>query len=627
MSSAFIIRRPHGVIARLLRRVVLVGLVAALASSSVVLYRDYRRDLAALMEQLDQIESATLPSIAENVWLEDDDRLQLVFAGLRQLSDIAQVEMVDSSGRVRMAAGLPPAEAIVREFPLTRLYNGQLMNLGRLRVVATTDHLRMRTLDRMWGIVAGNVALVVVIAALIYALTHQSVIRPLRRIAGYAEELGRQGPTETPEQDLDRFRHGDEMWELVRTLNLMRNELARGHQELAAREQRLGILFAASPVSLWEEDFSAVAAELARLRPEIGDLDAWMADNPAQVLHLANMVRVIDVNDATIAMHRARSREELLRRLPLIFTPESLPAFQAQLRAIWKGETTLTTDTVVRTLDGENRSVLLRWKVATGYEQSLGRVIVSQEDITERQAAAQQLADALDRLRRSNAELERVTFITAHDLLEPVRAVVSFSQLIERHVRASGNQMPELADDLGYLQAAALRMKQQVEGLNHYAAICLEQVVMQVLPLACAVDDAWGRVDRPVDARISVGELPQVMGNRRLLAELFTQLIENSLKFRRPEPPCISIEAHPVKGGWQVTVSDNGIGIDPVFADTLFDLFRRMHGPGQYGGVGIGLPLCRKIMERHDGSIAFDPGYYPGARLLLTFPGEGAGQA
>lgn len=620
MSSAFIMRRPHGVIGRLLRRVVLTGGIAALILTSLLSYLEYRRDLAVLMDRLDQIESASLPSIAENIWLEDQERLELVFKGLLQLPGIIQVELVDARGRTMLSLGEAPAQAILRVFPIKRLYNGQLMDLGQLRVSATTALLHQRTLERLWGILAANLALIVVLSAVIYAFTHQLVIHPLRLIARYAEGLGRQGPMETPEQDLGQFHSGDEMWELVRTLNLMRQELSCSQQELSANEQRLRILFSASPVSLWEEDFSAVAAALEKLRPHIHDFDAWVQANPGEVLALANLVRVLDVNDATIAMHRAHSREELLHRLPLIFTPESVPAFQAQLRAMWMGETSITADTVVRTLDGENRNILLRWKVATGHETTLDRVIVSQEDITERKAAATQLEDALDRLRRSNAELERVTFITAHDLLEPVRAVVSFSQLIERHVRTAGPPSPELADDLSYMQAAALRMKQQIEGLNRYAAICQEQMVMQLMPLEQAAKDALQKLGPPADAQISIGPLPEIMGNRRLLTELFAQLVENSLKFRGVEPPRIEIKAQPARDGWRVTISDNGIGVESAFAETLFDLFRRLHGPGQYAGVGIGLPLCRKIMERHDGEIAFDPSYHPGARLVLTFP-------
>ncbi|KAF0224847.1 MAG: Signal transduction histidine [Rhodospirillaceae bacterium] len=613
-------RRPHGVIGRLLRRVVLAGGIAALILTSALLYLEYHRDLDVLMDRLAQVESGTLPSITENVWLEDRERLELVFKGLLQLPGIAQVELLDGQGRMLVRLGQEPAHAIVRTFPLKRLYNGQIMDLGQLRVSATTARLHQRMVQRLWGILAVNLALIMVLSAVIYALTHQSVIRPLRLIAHYAEELGRQGPTETPEQDLGHFHSGDEMWELVRTLNLMRQELARGHQELAANEHRLRILFSASPVSLWEEDFSAVAAALEKHRPDIDDIDAWMRANPTEVLALADLVRVIDVNDATISMHHARNREELLHRLPLIFTPDSLPAFQAQLRALWTGETALTTDTVVRTLDGELRHVLLRWKVATGHEQTLNRVIVSQEDITERKAWANQLEDALARLRESNAELERVTFVTAHDLLEPMRAVISFSQLIERHVRASGTPSAELSDDLSYLQAAALRMKLQIEGMNRYASICQEQVVMHLMPLSLAVNDALHKLSLPDDSEIEIGHLPEIIGSRRQLAELFFQIIENSIKFRTVEKLHICIAAQPTPGGWRVTVSDNGIGIDPAFSQLLFDLFRRLHGPGQYSGVGIGLALCRKIMERHDGHIAFDPGYYPGARLVLTFP-------
>ena len=310
------------------------------------------------------------------------------------------------------------------------------------------------------------------------------------------------------------------------------------------------------------------------------------------------MVRVIDVNDASLAMHHARSREELLNRLPLIFTPDSLPAFQAQLRAIWHGESTVTAETTVRTLDGEIRAVLLRWKVASGHETTLDRVIVSQEDITERKAAADQLAQALGKLRRSNAELEQVTFVTAHDLLEPVRAVVSFSQLI---VTSPPPAWPYRNWPTTFLSASGGAAHETTGGgLHRYATICQNRRSWACCRWPKLVNDALRRPYPPDgDAVIELGPLPEIIGNR-LLTELFVQLLENCLKFRGPEPLRIAIAAEPQPQGWRFRSATTASASIPL-TSVLFDLFRRPHGPAN---MAASASACRCAARSWNGTMA-----------------------
>ena len=250
MASAFILHRPHGVVGRLLRHVALAGLVVTATISSAVLYLEYRRDAAILAERLEQMEKTSLPSIAENLWLEDYGRVELVFAGMMQLPGIARLELRDDSGRMLRQTGVQPASPIARDFVIARDYNGQHLKLGDMRVIADAGWLHQRTWARLWPILAANLGLIATLCAVLYGLAHRSVIRPLRLIAEYAERLGRRPPGGA-RHSLDLFRHGDEMGTDAHA-DLMRKELALGHQQLANNA-----CAACSPPRrpLWEEDF------------------------------------------------------------------------------------------------------------------------------------------------------------------------------------------------------------------------------------------------------------------------------------------------------------------------------------------------------------------------------------
>jgi diguanylate cyclase (GGDEF)-like protein/PAS domain S-box-containing protein len=164
------------------------------------------------------------------------------------------------------------------------------------------------------------------------------------------------------------------------------------HRSLRESEERFRLVFENSPVSIWEEDFSAIKLVLDDLRTmNIDDIEGYLLQHPETVQHCAELVRVVDINAATLELHEARSKEELLQSLPKTFSSESYSAFRHELVALWKGETELVLDGVVKTLSDKLRHVTVYFSVCPGYEKSLGKVLVSLIDITERKAAEDSL--------------------------------------------------------------------------------------------------------------------------------------------------------------------------------------------------------------------------------------------
>jgi len=259
--------------------------------------------------------------------------------------------------------------------------------------------------------------------------------------------------------------------------------------------------------------------------------------------------------------------------------------------------------------------------------------------IMEELGASRELAADLDiqalELRRSNAELEQFAYVASHDLQEPLRKVASFCQLLEKRYGDSlderGKQYIDFAVD------GAKRMQVLITDLLTFSRVGrvidadepvgLDATVDTALAnLATAFEESGARLERP-DA------LPVVDGDPTLLVMLWQNLLGNAVKFRAPDrPPILSIECGPdpeaPDDAWLLVVTDNGIGIPPEFAEKVFVIFQRLHGRDTYSGTGIGLALCKKIVDHHGGRIWIDTAYAAGMRICFTLPARSvAGRA
>ena len=243
-------------------------------------------------------------------------------------------------------------------------------------------------------------------------------------------------------------------------------------------------------------------------------------------------------------------------------------------------------------------------------------------DVTERYDRETRLRATADELRRSNAALEEFAYIASHDLKEPLRKIQTFGDLLRRKI---GDTLP--TDARGYLDrmsASAVRMQGLIDGLLAYSrasrkveapgAVALREVVRGVLgDLEARLGETGGRVE--------VGELPSVLADPLPMRQLFQNLIGNALKFNRPGTPSLVrvwSETDPSCPGWGcIHVEDNGIGFEPDQAERIFGLFERLEGRSQYEGTGVGLAICRKIVERHGGTLTATA--TPGVGATFTF--------
>jgi signal transduction histidine kinase len=245
-----------------------------------------------------------------------------------------------------------------------------------------------------------------------------------------------------------------------------------------------------------------------------------------------------------------------------------------------------------------------------------------QQEIAERKRTENELAERASELARSNAELEQFAYVASHDLQEPLRIVSSYLQLLERRCQ---DQLDETGHEfIGFAVNGVVRMKQLITDLLAFSRVSTrsqgpaptssEQVLEQVLgDLQMVIEDN--------KATVTHDPLPTVSADATQLAQLFRNLIGNSIKFRSEQPPRIHIGAEERGDSWLFSIRDNGIGINPQYAERIFVIFERLHGMNDYPGTGIGLAICKKIVEQHGGQIWVESEVGAGATFYFTLPG------
>ncbi len=226
------------------------------------------------------------------------------------------------------------------------------------------------------------------------------------------------------------------------------------------------------------------------------------------------------------------------------------------------------------------------------------------EDISEKHALDAALAQKAEELTRSNSELEQFAYVASHDLQEPLRMVTSYTQLLRK--RYSENFDADANEFMAYIVEGGQRMQALITDLLNLSRVNTTAKAFAPVAFGDVLEDAMGLLKIRIEesgAVIAHGELPQVSGDARQLGQLMLNLIGNAIKFRGKEAPRVHIAAEADGDFWHLSVADNGIGIDTRFFERIFVIFQRLHTRVEYPGTGIGLAICRKIVERHGGRI------------------------
>jgi PAS domain S-box-containing protein len=277
-------------------------------------------------------------------------------------------------------------------------------------------------------------------------------------------------------------------------------------------------------------------------------------------------------------------------------------------------------ETMHRTKSGEIRNVAVSAQALTLGEHQYLYVIF--RDITELRQAQESLKQYADSLKRSNKELEHFAYVASHDLQEPLRKIGSFTELLARKYQGKLDEKADIY--MGYIVDGAQRMQVLINDLLAFSRVTTQG--KEFAPVDC--NALLARVQQDLElalkessARLSVGELPTVMADAVQLGQVFQNLIGNAIKYRAAgHPPEIGVAVEARDGDWLFSVRDTGIGIAPQYFERVFQLFQRLHTREEYSGTGIGLALCKKIVERHGGKIWLESAAGQGSTFFFTVP-------
>ena len=242
------------------------------------------------------------------------------------------------------------------------------------------------------------------------------------------------------------------------------------------------------------------------------------------------------------------------------------------------------------------------------------------EDLTERRRAERDAAQHAEAMARSNADLDRFAGVVSHDLQSPLRVIAGCARILER--RAGDQLEPEQLELVEHIVGGVHRMTALLDGIREYSRVRGDDDALAEVDCRSVVDGVLASLAADLDgagARVRVGPLPRLRAHPVQLAQLFQNLIANAVKFRGEGAPEIAIAAHPGEALWEFTVADNGIGIDPEYAERVFDFGQRLH-TDDVPGSGIGLTVCKTVVERHHGRIWVEPSSQGGSRFHFTLP-------
>lgn len=355
--------------------------------------------------------------------------------------------------------------------------------------------------------------------------------------------------------------------------------------------------------------------ELAKMRQRIAELEAFETDIKQseelfRTLFHSSPIGIYIVQDGhfrlvghQFARITGHSEDELIGIPSLnLVLPEDRNAVRENAVKMLKGERSLGYEFRMVTKRAEIKWVM-ETVVPVFYQRrraTLGNLV----DITERKQAEQELRQMTAEMKRSNTELEQFAYVVSHDLQEPLRMVASYTQLLAK--RYQGKLDTDADEFIAYAVDGTKRMQALLNAMLDYSRVGTREKPFKPIYCEDVFDQAMANMKVAIEesgALVNHDPLPIMLADEGQLVQLFQNLIGNAIKFRSQEPPRIHVSAEARHNEWVFSVGDNGIGIDSQHAQSIFEVFRRLHTKEEYPGTGIGLAICKKIVERHGGHI------------------------
>ncbi len=356
-----------------------------------------------------------------------------------------------------------------------------------------------------------------------------------------------------------------------------------------------------------------------------GELSRSILDQAAEsIIVIDARAKILRVSESA---RKLAGRDVLLRPFDSVFQfweRDQRVDAQRLLSAARSNNGIRSVEVILHQTEGADSTLLLSAGPLWSSSRDLLGCVVTLTDITERKASEEALGRQAHELERMNSDLKQFAYAVSHDLREPIRIVANYSQLLEKKYR---DKLDEHAD--GYIRHtvnAAHRLERLMDDLLAYTQTAeTRHTVEAPLDANIVLAKTLNMLDTAISesgACVESDPLPMLWVEEIHLQQLFQNLIANSLKYHSDAPLRIRVTAQAGKDMWTLSVSDNGIGIDPQYHEHIFGLFKRLHGGSKYSGSGMGLAICQKIVERYKGRIWVESEPARGANFLFTLPKE-----
>lgn len=429
-------------------------------------------------------------------------------------------------------------------------------------------------------------------------------------------------------RDLDKRRVEPSYEALLQALS----EAASFHNRSAQRTQLVGqagsILIAVVALGFFLLRFERARGYARVIEAEHNALRRSEERFRSLVENASNVIAIVDtsavvryVSDSSVRVFGCRP-DELTGRAVLGYVhPDDRNKLEVVLSSCARERrAVLTTEVGFKRSDGNWRTIEV---VASNRlsDPAISGIVITFRDITEHMRAAEALAQKAEELERSNAELQQFAYVASHDLQEPLRMLSSYSQLLSKRYQG---ELDQKADNyIGFIVDGAKRMQVLINDLLTYSRVGTRGKPLGPTDCEAVLKGALTNLQvaiRESGAIVTQDPLPTVMGDEGQLGQLFQNLIGNGIKYRNGGAPQIHVSSRQEGTDWLFSVKDNGIGIDPQYAERIFIIFQRLHTRQEYPGTGIGLAVCKKIVERHGGRIWVESEVGKGATFYFTLP-------
>lgn len=510
------------------------------------------------------------------MWNFDKAHVERLAASIATDADVASVIVRNDQGQVVARIGEPESELVVRrdiiQAGLKRTYT-----LGELEITFRMDRIHGAITTQVVRNSLLLLSLVVVILISAAFANRWIVGRPLRQLLRSiqrAEETGSRDPVD--------WQSKDEIGEVIAAYNTMQEKLGVESENLRKSEERFRSL----------------------------------SDLSIEGLIINRKGVVLDSN-ASVEKLFGYTHEEFLTITPAtIVAEESMPTVMEHIR----NDVEAPYEVIGVKKDGTRFPIEVQARMIERDGETLRVTCI--QDITERKEAEARLNEMVAALKRSNEELEQFAYVSSHDLQEPLRMVTSYLQLLER--THGGTLDDDAREYIDFAVDGAKRMSQLIKDLLAYSRVTTKANPLEPVETGQIVDQAIANLQAAMDdaeATVESGDLPLIIADEMQMLSLFQNLIGNAVKYRDPNcHPEIRINAEKKGREWLFSVKDNGIGIEPEYLERIFVIFQRLHQRHEYEGTGIGLAVCKRIVERHGGTIWVESEAGRGSTFYFTLP-------